>query len=61
MDCLKGKHYFEDNCKNFIDIYMFSLQGLHIWTVLFQEIHICAEGNDNAGSSHVIWIFCGVF
>lgn len=27
VDCLKGKHYFEDNCKNFTDFYMSFIAG----------------------------------
>lgn len=39
-----------------------SLQGLHVWIVLFQKIHKSASVEvDNAGRSPVIWISCGVF
>lgn len=61
VDCLKEKNYFEGSCKSFADFFTcLSLQGLHVWIVLFQEIHKSAEV-DSGGRSHVIWISCGVF
>lgn len=63
MDCLKGKHYFEDNCKSLTDFYMSFIAGaacMDSALVLFQEMHKSAEV-DSAGRSPVIWMSCGAF